>query len=125
MLARATAIYSRARSATANDWPYCSRPRQVPSSRSTSSAVRQGVVMRCNPWLCRGQPCRPLVPWEKVGARTGERFPFKRNSGMIGCAWREQDAEAFRFGFEGDAPVSRGLMPEMALPAAQVERLIG
>jgi hypothetical protein len=44
---------------------------------------------------------------------------------MIGCAWREQDAEAFRFGFEGDAPVSRGLMPEMALPAAQVERLIG
>ena len=33
-------------------------------------------------------------------------------------------AEAFRFGFEEDAQVIRGLMPEMALPAAQVERLV-
>jgi hypothetical protein len=33
-------------------------------------------------------------------------------------------AAAFRFGFEEDAQVIRGLMPEMALPAAQVERLV-
>ncbi len=44
---------------------------------------------------------------------------------MIGCAYREQDAAAFRFGFEEDAQVIRSLMPEVALPAAQVERLIG
>jgi hypothetical protein len=34
------------------------------------------------------------------------------------------NAEGFRFGLEEDARVVRSIMPEMSLPAAQIERLI-
>ncbi len=43
---------------------------------------------------------------------------------MIGCARRDQNAGAFRFGFEEKADVIRGLVLERALPAAQVKCLI-
>ena len=56
---------------------------------------------------------RPLSPRLTVQRRHGPTVV-----GMM------SHAEAFRFGFEEDAQVIRGLVSEMALPAAQVERLV-
>ena len=51
------------------------------------------------------------------------RLTVQRRHGLT-VVGTMSDAEAFRFGFEEDAQVIRGLVPEMALPAAQVERLV-